>query len=210
MHPQPNWSRWAVDLPDMAGYHRDEHGLGPWRYCSTGAFLLGQVMQRATRTPVDLYIEHKVLMPLGITKWEWPYSPSGEAMTGGGLRLRAHDAAKIAWMLVDGGRWKGRQIVPSSWVDASLSVHRAAYADANYRYLFWQHFYNTSCGRIGAWHMAGNGGNSILAIKELDTAIVIARSNYNTHGMHQQTTDMLEKHLLPSLPCASHASATNQ
>src|SRR5438270_573311 len=47
MHPQPNWSRWAVDLPTMPGYRRDESGYGPWRYCTTNAFLLGQVVQRA-------------------------------------------------------------------------------------------------------------------------------------------------------------------
>ena len=107
MHPQPNWSRWAVDLPTMQGYGRDSSGFGPWRYCTTGAFLLGQLLQRATHTPVDRYIEKRILRPLGITEWEWPYSPSGETMTGGGLRLRSRDLAKIAAMMVDGGALEG-------------------------------------------------------------------------------------------------------
>src|SRR5215472_10325582 len=93
MHPQPNWSRWAVDLPTMQGYKRDPSGLGPWRYCTTGSFLLGQILQRATHTRADRYIEKTILAPLGITKWEWPYSPSHETMTGGGLRLRSRDLA---------------------------------------------------------------------------------------------------------------------
>jgi hypothetical protein len=49
--------------------------------------------------------------------------------------------------------------------------------------------------------MAGNGGNAIVVLKELGAAIVISRKNYNTHGMHQQTVDMLERYVLPALPC---------
>jgi CubicO group peptidase (beta-lactamase class C family) len=44
MHSQTNWTRWAVDLPTMQGYSRDASGLGPWRYCTTNAFLLGQII----------------------------------------------------------------------------------------------------------------------------------------------------------------------
>src|SRR5215472_1857169 len=134
MHPQPNWSRWAVDLPTLQGYKRDSSGLGPWRYCTTGSFLLGQILQRATHTRADRYIEETILAPLGITEWEWPYSPSHETMTGGGLRLRSRDLAKIAAMLIDGGRWKGKRVVPGSWVDSALSAHRNAYPGSNYGY----------------------------------------------------------------------------
>ena len=160
MHPQPNWSRWAVDLPTMQAYARDSSGFGPWRYCTTGAFLLGQILQRAVRMPVDQYVEKRLLRPLGITQRQWPYSPSGETMTGGGLRLRSRDLAKIAAMIVDGGRWRGEQIVPKAWIDSALSVRRKAYPDANYGYLFWQRDYATPCGRQSGWYMAGNGGNT--------------------------------------------------
>ena len=202
MHPQPNWSRWAVDLPTMEGYRRDPSGLGPWRYCTTGSFLLGQILQHTMHARADRYIEKTILAPLGITDWEWPYSPSNETMTGGGLRLRSRDLAKIAAMLIDGGRWKGRQVVPTSWVDSALSVHRKAYSDSNYGYLFWQRDYVTPCGPTSGWYMAGNGGNAIVMFKELRTAVVVTRTNYNTRGMHQQTIDLLQRYVLPAIPCA--------
>jgi CubicO group peptidase (beta-lactamase class C family) len=206
MHPQPNWTRWAVDLPTMPGYKRDETGFGPWRYCTTGAFLLGQIVQRATREPVDKYIERRILAPLGIARWDWPKSPSGEIMTGGGLRLTARDLAKIAWMLVGKGQWNGKQIISASWVEAALSPYRQANADHHYGYLFWQYDYRTRCGSVSGWYMAGNGGNAIVVLKDLDAAVVIARANYNTHGMHQQTTDLMEKYVLPSLMCGQKAN----
>ena len=202
MHPQPNWSRWAVDLPTVEGYKRDSSGLGPWRYCTTGSFLLGQILQRATHRRADRYIEKTILAPLGITEWKWPYSPSNETMTGGGLRLRSRDLAKIAAMLIDGGHWKGKQIVPNSWVDSALSVHRKAYPDSNYGYLFWQRDYVASCGMKSGWYMAGNGGNAIVMFRDLHTAVVVTRANYNTRGMHQQTIELLQRYVLPALPCA--------
>ena len=202
MHAQADWSRWAVDLPTMNGYRRDANGLGPWRYCTAGAFLLGQVLQRATRTQADRYIEKRILTPLGISKREWPYSPSGETMTGGGLRLRSRDLAKIADMLIDRGRWKSEQVIPAAWVESALSVHRKAYSDANYGYLFWQRDYGTACGPVSGWYMAGNGGNAIVMLGGLHAAVVVTRMNYNSRGMHQQTVDLLERYVLPALPCA--------
>jgi CubicO group peptidase (beta-lactamase class C family) len=201
MHPQQNWTRWAVDLPTMRGYARDATGLGPWRYCTTGAFLLGQVIQRATHVPIDKYIEAKLLAPLGITRWQWPYSPSGEVMTGGGLRLRSRDLLKLAILLADDGRWHGRQIVPAAWVDAALSAHRTSYAPQTYGYFFWHRDYQGPCGPVSGWYMAGNGGNAVVVLKELHAAVVVARANYNTHGMHQETVDLIEKHILPVFPC---------
>jgi CubicO group peptidase (beta-lactamase class C family) len=205
MHPQPNWSRWAVDLPTMAGYARDAQGLGPWRYCTTGAFLLGQMLQRATHTPADQYIERAILLPLGIHQWEWPYSPAGEAMTGGGLRLRSRDLAKIAAMLLDGGRWNGKQVVQQVWVDSVLSVHRKAYPDANYGYLFWQRDYATQCRSLSGWYMAGNGGNAIVIFRDLHAAVVVTRMNYNSRGMHQQTVDLLQRYVLFALACTAQS-----
>jgi CubicO group peptidase (beta-lactamase class C family) len=201
MHPRPNWTRWAVDLPTRPDYRRDGTGRGPFFYCTTGAFLLGQIVQRAVRKPVDEYIEQRILEPLGISKWEWPRSPSGEVMTGGGLRLRSRDLAKLAWMLADDGRWNGQSVISPLWVASALSAHRKANADQGYGYLFWQRTYATKCGPVSGWYMAGNGGNAIVVLKDLHAAVVVTRQNYNTHGMHQQTVDLLEKYVLPALPC---------
>ncbi len=201
MHERRNWTRWAMDLPTMQGYRRDAGGLGPWRYCTAGSFLLGQIVQRATRVPVDKFVEQRLLAPLGIDRREWPYSPSGETMTGGGLRLTARDLAKLAWLLVDDGRWNGTQVVPASWMHAALTVRRDAYPGLQYGYLFWHRAYHSSCGDASGWFMAGNGGNAIVALKELRVALVIARENYNTRGMHQQTQALIESHILPALLC---------
>jgi CubicO group peptidase (beta-lactamase class C family) len=202
MHSQAHWTRWAVDLPTMQGYTRDAQGLGPWRYCTTNAFLLGQVIQRATHAPVDRYTEDKILRPLGISKWNWSYSPAHEVMTGGGLQLRSRDLARIAWMVADKGRWKGRQIVSANWIESALTIRRASRPAQNYGYFIFEENYVTACGTQAIWYMAGNGGSQILVVRDLNAAIVITRTAFNVRGTSLQTADMLKKYILPSLPCA--------
>src|SRR6185437_3838491 len=205
MHDQANWTRWSVDLPTMAGYARDATGQGPWRYCTVNAVLTGQVLQRATHMPVDEYIERRILSPLGISKWEWPRSPSGEAMTGGGLRLRTRDLAAIAAMMAGDGVWQGHRILPASWIDAMLTVRRASRPDQNYGYFVFQGTYKSACGPLPAWYMAGNGGSQILILRPLHAAIVVTRENYNVAGTSFKTVEMIEKYLLPMLPCSKPA-----
>lgn len=203
MHEQHNWTRWGVDLPTYAGFSRDVHGLGSWRYCTIDAVLVGQAVQRATHSPVDRFIERRLFAPLGIHHWQWTRSPAGEAMTGGGLRLQSRDLAKIAAMVADRGQWQGKQVVPASWIDEMLTVRRASRPDQNYGYFTFEGQFNTTCGPVRAWYMAGNGGSQILILRERRTAVVLTRTNYNVAGTSRQSTELLEKYVLPRFVCGT-------
>jgi CubicO group peptidase (beta-lactamase class C family) len=203
MYPKQSWARFTVDLPLKKDWARDATGRGPWSYCTAGTFLLGQIVQRAVGQPIDRYIEDRVLKPLGAKALHWDASPSGEIQTGGGLELTARDLGKLAWMMTERGRWKGRQVLPAAWVDEMLTVRRDSIADMHYGYQYWHRAYPSKCGTVDAWFMAGNGGNHIVSTPSLKAAIVITRTAYNTRGMHQQTIAALEKFLIPALPCAA-------
>jgi CubicO group peptidase (beta-lactamase class C family) len=203
MYPKEVWARWAVDLPVKPGYARDAGDRGPFSYCTAGTFLLGQILQRATGTPADRYAEEKLFWPLGIERWEWPNSPAGEAMTGGGLRLRSRDLGKLAQMVLDRGRWQGKQVVPARFVEAALTVHRNANATQDYGYLFWRRDYATRCGKFSGWYMSGNGGNAIVMSRDLKATVVVTRTHYSSKGMHDQTTRLLEEFALPEVACPS-------
>jgi CubicO group peptidase (beta-lactamase class C family) len=69
-------------------------------------------------------------------------------MTGGGVKLQSRDIAKIAGMMADDGRWDGRQVVPSSWIDAMLTVRRKSRPDQNYGYFVFEGDYKTACGEL--------------------------------------------------------------
>lgn len=202
MHEQTNWTRWAVDLPTMAGYQRDASGLGPWRYCTANAFLAGQIVERVTHRSFDAYVKQRLLAPLNIARWEWPRSPSGEVMTGGGLRLRTRDLGAIASMMANEGSWQGHQVLPKDWIDQMLTIRRASRPDQNYGYFVFEGDYKTACGPKPVWYMAGNGGSQILILRDLNAAVVLTRTNYNVRGTSATSQELIEKYLLPLLPCS--------
>ena len=201
MYPQQIWTRFVLDLPTKADWSRDASGRGPWAYCTAGSFLLGQIVQRATGERIDRYMDRTLFLPLGITRRKWDQSPSGEFQTGGGLEFTARDLARLGWMMTDGGRWNGREVVAPSWLAAMMRPHREAFMDMRYGYQMWTRAYQSDCGPVEVWFMAGNGGNDVLAMPGLRAAAVVTRSAYNTRNMHQQTFELIQNFIIPALAC---------
>jgi CubicO group peptidase (beta-lactamase class C family) len=182
MYPRRNWSRWAVDIPLKRDYKRDTVGRGPFSYCTAGVFLLGQVVQRAVREPIDTYVNRRLLDPLGIVSREWARSPAREVMTGGGLQLRSRDLAKLGLLVSSDGRWGAQQIVPADWISEMLTVTRRVDAEQNYGFLYWQREYRSPCRRLTGWFMSGNGGNVVVYVPSQALVVVITRRHYNQRG----------------------------
>ena len=102
----------------------------------------------------------------------------------------------------DHGKAGTTQVVPAAFIQAATTVQRDAFPGQDYGYLFWHRVYKTSCGEHSGWFMGGNGGNAIVMVPDLDAVIVVTRENYNTKGMHQQTTKLIEDQILPPIACA--------
>lgn len=201
MYPLRSWSRWAVDIPLREEYERDENGRGAFAYCTAGSFLMGQVIERVTGETLDAYFKRTLFDPLGIDTWQWSRSPTGEYMTGGGLRLRARDLAKIGLMVLNEGVWGNQQVIPAAWVARATSAIVVANPFQDYGFQFWRRAWETTCGPQSAPYMSGNGGNNVLILPELDAVVVLTRQNYGRNGMHQQSTRLTENYVLRALGC---------
>ena len=201
MYPLHQWARWASDLPVMEGYSRDENGRGPFRYCTGGSFLLGQILERASGMNADAFFKQSLFDPLGITTWQWSRSPTGEFMTGGGLRLTARDHGKLGLLVLNKGEWLGKSVLPADWIQQVTRQHVVANEQQQYGYQFWRRTWNTACGPINAPYMSGNGGNAVLILPEIDAVAVITRQHYNNMDMHTQTIRLLEKYILSTASC---------
>lgn len=203
MYPLTNWSRWAVDLPVKADYRRNPGGRGPFSYCTGGTLLLGQIVQRAGRLPLDRYIDDRLLRPMGIRERQWSRSPSGEFMSGGGLRLRSRDLLKLGVLLAANGNWNGTQLVPDAWVRRMQTVSNVVNEGQSYGMLLWQRQYTSPCGKLNGWYMSGNGGNIVVNVPLKSLVAVVTRTHFNQRGMHDQTTRLLEQHVFATLRCTA-------
>ena len=196
MYLVEDWTQFILDLPIRGRMHAGEQVEAPpygryFSYCTGGVFTLSEVLEKATGTRTDRYALEKLFRPLGITNAEWVYSPMNIPQTGGGLGLTSRDLLKIAQLYLDGGQWQGKRIVSEEWVRSSTRPHARIDETTEYGYLWWLKSFKWGEKSYPAFFMSGNGGNKVVAIPELDMSVVITSTNYNTHGMHEQTEKIL-------------------
>ena len=189
MYPAKDWVRFTVDLPV-----RSTPGFS---YCTAGVAMLGEVLQRTTKTTVPEFAQKNLFDRLGVQHVKWSYSPTGVAMTGGGLELETRDLVKHAQLYANHGAWNGKQIVPEQWVKSSVSAHQRIDELREYGYLWWITSFQSGGKSYPAYYMTGNGGNKIVVFPGSDLIVAITSTNYNTKGMHQQTERLLTQYLLP-------------
>jgi CubicO group peptidase (beta-lactamase class C family) len=151
-------------------------------FYNTGALqLVSAIIQRATGAPLDEFARTALFEPLGITRADWARF-RGYTDAGGGLRLRPRDMAKIGQLVLAGGRWNGRQVVPKAWVEASTAPRLRAIEDMSYGYLWWLGR-GRSGGREIRWIGAlGRGGQSIRIVPELDLVVAVTAGYYQDYS----------------------------
>src|SRR5262249_32300103 len=159
MHMARDPCRYVLGLPATTPPGQDF-------FYNTGALtLLSAIMRKTTGGPLDEFARANLFEPMGITAFEWN-RVKGDSDAGGGLRLRPRDMAKIGQLVLAGGRWDDRQIVPKTWIDASTAPRIEATGAFFYGYLWWlgRSLHN---GREVQWVGAlGRGGQSIRIVPE--------------------------------------------
>lgn len=199
MYRTRDWRGFALAIPLRAGYHRDATGFGAFSYCTAGAFLLGQVVEKATGQSFDSYVQQRLLDPLGVRSVVWRRSLKGEVQSGGQLRISDADLLKIGRMVLDGGTWQGRKLLPKSWISEMLHPWRQLGTNVYYGYLWWAMPVRSPRGAEAAWMMQGNGGNLIALFNDYDAVIVVQARNYNKPWADRVSFSLLEA-VLADLP----------
>lgn len=205
MYLSADWTQFVLDLP-VRGYapwmprpHESPYGRA-FAYCTANAFLLGAILERVSGRPLAAFAHEVLEAPLGIRRADWLRSSEGVGMGGGGTGYRTRDLARFGQLLVDGGRWRGRQVVPSAWIRAMTTPHAQAREDADYGYLLWRLHLGTETAPREAWAMAGNGGNYVFVLPGERLVVVVTRTHYNQRDMHAQSQRLLTDYVLRAMP----------
>jgi len=90
-------------------------------YSSADTQALGMLIAGATGRTVADYMQERLCEPLGMeSPGYWVVDSFGREMAFAGLLLTARDFARIGELYRNGGDWRGRRIVPSDYVAASV------------------------------------------------------------------------------------------
>ena len=92
-------------------------------YASTEAQVLGLVLRAATEQPVAEYLQAKIWQEIGTeADASWLIDNSGQESTYTGLNAVLRDYARLGLLLAHDGNWRGRQLIPASWVVDATTV----------------------------------------------------------------------------------------
>lgn len=96
------------------------------------------------------------------------------------LFLSARDMARLGKLMLQGGKWDGKSIVPESWVAESTKMrfapeHTKSKEGLGYGYLWWIPTSSDPAFK-GAYLMNGNFGQFVLCLPAIDTVIVHRRA----------------------------------
>jgi CubicO group peptidase (beta-lactamase class C family) len=168
-------ARYVLDRPLVA-----EPGT-LWNYNGGHTVLLAEILERRSgRTLLDL-ARTDLFEPLGITHWEWRSGSHRKPLAYAGLRLTPPDLLRLGQLLLAGGAWQGRQVVPPDWVAATLQPS-ITIGKGPFRY--GQHWWDGRVqhdGRDLAWTAGvGNGGQRLFVVPDLDLVVVFTAGAYNS------------------------------
>ena len=186
-----------------------EHEPGTY-YCynSLGTYMLSAIVQKVTGQKIVDYLQPRFFDPLGIEAPHWDESPEGVNCGGFGLYLKTEDLAKMGQVLLNNGKWKRKQVLPSEYVSEMTRAQvpcvpswiRFDEADTcgltpensdwvlGYGYQIWR------C-RHNAYRADGAGGQYIIVIPDKDAVVV------NTADLQdmQAELNLVWNHILPAL-----------
>jgi len=197
MYPTSNWVKFALDLPmDEA----KENGK-QWDYFTAGVVVLGDILDRSVPGGLERYADKVLFKPLGITRYEWQYTPQKVVNTAGGLQMSSLDYAKFGQLYKNRGRWNGVPVLPEEWVAKSFRKYLAVpnNIDTHYGLLFWNRTYHVEGRPYETFFCTGNGGNKIFVFVDQPLVVVVTATAYGKPYMHSQVDEMMERYILPTV-----------
>jgi CubicO group peptidase (beta-lactamase class C family) len=168
-------------------------------YCSIEPNLAGGMLRRIAGEPLPELFHRLVARPLKMSNYHLLLSPTGEAYGGGGHHFRPRDFLKLAQLMVNNGRWDGRQILSREWARRSGSALRNLTPDQQYGWLWNSYEYPYKGRKVRAFFAGGNGGQIFMGIPELDLVIGFTGGNYADPALFIPQRVLVPRYILPAV-----------
>lgn len=108
----------------LAKLHTEKGPMEGFEYKSVNTQLLGLILERATGKTMTEYLDEKIWRPLQMeydASWSIDKKSNGLEKAFCCINARARDFAKFGRLYLNDGKWEGKSIVPSSWVEKSVA-----------------------------------------------------------------------------------------
>lgn len=167
-------------------------------YSNNATIGLSAIIQRVTGMTMMEYLQPRLFDPLGIVGI---YCEEQMGINTGsrGIHCKTEDMAKIGQLILQKGKWNGKQIIPEHWIEEATkkqvevtNCNLVSDGNPGYGYQWWMY-------REGAIGTKGNGGQNIIIFPEHDLVFVTTANFEDCYGAHSELTHMALPFVLRSL-----------
>ena len=189
---KPDWnmrSRGTVWIRTFLSKPVKEPGT-QYAYDSMVSYMLAAVVQKVTGKKLTEYLQERVFTPMNVTEWAWEESPEGVNTGGWGVHIQPESLAKFGQLILNEGRWEGKQLVPAEWIREMCKKHRETGREV-YGYHIWH------CGgHDGAVRADGALGQYVISVLDKDMVVVMTEATLgNGRDQRRLIWDVLLPHI---------------
>lgn len=144
-----------------------------FKYQGSDPSITIQVIESVTPGSASDFIRSEMLGKMGITNYGWQSDVSGLPKSAAGSSMRSRDMLKWGILVMNGGVWKGEQLVPSAFVDQATSKVHTNAQGTSYGYFWWRHEVRVGDRVFDCKTGRGAGGQFLFLFPELDLIGVV-------------------------------------
>lgn len=195
-----NWIKTTIEFPLI--YNPGEG----FAYNTFQTHLLSAIITKASGMSTREFADRFLADPMGITIGAWQQDPQGYYFGGNTMHFTPREMAVLGYLYLHNGRLKNIQIVPSEWVEFTLSSSTGpgsgewgAMKNISYGYLWW-------LGQIDDYDLfmaIGHGGQFVIVSPALNLIVVsTANNNVDWDTANDQELAVLEiiaSYILPAV-----------
>lgn len=171
MQQQADWAGFMLDLPFSSKPGEK------FAYCSGNFYLLAEILQRATKMKCHDFAKKYLFSVLQFDTTYWDENKNGVNHGWGDLYMRPYDLAKLGSLLLNEGKWNGKQVVSAKWIQNIQPLHYVHNTES-YGYGWWLDSENPN--EIQAM---GRGGQRMFVLKDKNVVIVATGGGFDAGEM---------------------------
>ena len=144
-----------------------------FKYQEADPSITMQVLDAVVPGGARNFIAKEFLGKMGVTNFVWENDVSGLPKAAAGCGLCSRDMLKCGMLILQQGKWRGEQLVPTAFVERATSPISLSYGQSFYGFFWWVE--NPQI-QGKTWHCVegrGAGGQFIFMFPELDLIAVI-------------------------------------
>ena len=183
MQDQADWAGFMLDLPFSSKPGEK------FSYCSGNFYLLAEILQRTTKMKCHDFARKYLFDVLQVGTTYWEENKKGVNHGWGDLYMRPYDLAKIGSLLLQEGKWNGKQVVSARWLQKIQPLYYI-HGTESYGYGWWLDRENPN--EIQAM---GRGGQRMFVLKDKNVIIVTTGGGFDAGEMDNLVVNAMAAYL---------------